>query len=218
MVSVYNARAKFLVIDIETTKKDAKIFDISFGVYSRKEGKIGSMGYIVAENRSDIPYYEDRLKKYKAYLMQGKYKVESFERIMAIIAAIIKKYEPEYGIAYNSGFDFQKIEDACRIAKIENPLKKVKELDLYNMAAQTLGRQKWFKEFTDKNELKTEKGNRKSSAETMYAYMIMNPEYEEEHTGLADIEIEMEILERVVRQKKKMDTNRNKEAWKIVQG
>jgi hypothetical protein len=210
MTSVYNAKTRFLVLDIETTM-EREIFDISFAVYSRKEGKIGSAGYKVLENIALKPFYKAEYEKYS-------YKTEPFAKIMAIIEAIIVKYELQYGVAYNSGFDFTEIAKSCKKAKISNPLEKLKELDLYNMAAQTLGRQKWFKEFVDTNKLLTEKGNRKSSAEIMYAYMILNPEYKEPHTGLGDIEIEIQILERVLRQKKKMSTDRNKEAWKIVQG
>ena len=218
MTSIYNAKTKFLILDIETTREGGYIFDIAFSVYSRKAGTIGSMGYIVAENETRIPWYADRLERYEAYKQAGKYKVEGFAKIMAIISKIIEKYEIEYATAYNSGFDFGKIQIACEALKIENPLQKVKELDLYAMAAQTLGQQKWFKEFAEKHNMKTEKGNRKSSAEAMYAYMILNPNFEEEHTGLADIAIEAEILDRIIRQKKKMNTDRNQQAWRLVQG
>jgi len=217
MVSIYNVKAKFLILDIETTL-DGKIFDISFGIYSRQEGKIGSFGYIVAENEAETLYFQNKLIRYEEYKQQKKYKVEPFAKIMAIMAGIIKKYSPDYATAYNSGFDFTKIQEACKIARIENPLEKLQEVDLYHMATQTLGKQKWYKEFVDNNKLQTPKGNRKTNAQTMYAYMILNPEFEEEHTGLADIEIEIEILERVLRQKKKMDTKRNERAWKIAQG
>jgi hypothetical protein len=218
MTSIYNPKTKFLILDIETTKQEGYIFDIAFSVYSRQGGTIGSAGYIIKENETRIPWYTDRLTRYEEYKKAGKYKVENFVKVMAIIEKIIDKYQIEYATAYNSGFDFSKIEEACKVMKANNPLKKVKELDLYNMAAQTLGQQKWFKEFIEKNNLKTEKGNRKSGAEAMYAYMIMNADFEEEHTGLADIAIETEILDRVLRQKKKMNTNRNQQAWRLVQG
>lgn len=210
MTSLFNPKTRFLVIDIETTL-EGKIFDVSYAIYSRKEGKIGSVGYKVLENIGSKPFYKAAYEKYP-------YKTDTFPRIMAIMQKIIERDQPEYGIAYNSGFDFEKIAENCKEYQIANPLEKVKEVDLYHLACQTLGKQKWFKEFIDKNELKTPKGNRKSSAEVMYAYMIMNPDFKEEHTGLGDIEIEIEILNRVLRQKKKMSPERNKESWKIVQG
>lgn len=209
MASIFNVKTRFLVIDIETTLQE-KIFDVSFAVYSRKEGKCGSAGYKIAEHEGEMFYKAD----YNKYA----YETENFPRVMAIMAGIIRKYKIEYATAYNSGFDFEKIKEACEKYQIANPLENLKEIDLYHLACQTLGKQKWFKEFVDKNELKTEKGNRKSNAETMYAYMILNPEYKEEHTGLGDIEIEIQILDRVLRQKKKMSIERNKRSWELVQG
>jgi hypothetical protein len=210
--SIYNVNTKFLVIDIETTL-EGQIFDIAFAIYSRKEGIIGSAGYFVKEYPKDRAYYKVSYK-HRAY----KKEPEPFAKIMAIMAGIIRKYNPDYATAYNSGFDFGKIAEGCNFYKIANPLENLVEVDLYHLACQTLGKQKWFKEFVDKNKLLTPKGNRKSSAEVMYAYMILDPDFEEEHTGLGDIEIEVQILDRVIRQKKKMNLGRNKEAWKIVQG
>jgi hypothetical protein len=210
MTSIFNVKTRFLIIDIETTLC-GKVFDVSFAIYSRKEGVIGSAGYLVQEYKHLKRFYKAAYEKYS-------YRTECFAKIMKIMEAIINRDKPEYGVAYNSGFDFEKIAEGCNFHKIANPLEKLIEVDLYHLACQTLGRQKWFKEFVDTNKLLTQKGNRKSSAEIMYAYMTLDPMFQEEHTGLGDIEIEIQILERVLRQKKKMSTKRNKESWKIVQG
>jgi len=218
-MSIFNKKTRFLVLDIETCKQSNEfIFDISFGVYSQSEGKLGSIGYIVKENQKLIPYYEDRLKRYADYINVGKYQVQPFSRIMKTLQGIISKYGVRYATAYNSGFDFSRIENTCKTMEIENPLQALEEMDLYHMACQTLGKQKNYKRFIDSNGLKTEKGNRKSGAESMYQYMEADADFIEEHTGLADIEIEMEILEKVLRQKKKMSTVRNSQSWKLVQG
>jgi DNA polymerase III epsilon subunit-like protein len=218
LVSIYNAKCRFLILDIETTKEEGRVFDIAFSVYSRKEGEIGSMGYIVKEHQNYIPWYADRLQRYQQYITEGKYQIRPFSEVMEIIQKIILKYELEYATAYNSGLDFSIIEKTCNHYNTRNPLQTLKELDLYNMACQTLGKQKYFKNFTERNNLKTEKGNTKANAETMFQYLISNPDFVEEHTGLSDIKIEAQILERVLRQKKKMNTDRNRKAWLIVQG
>lgn len=218
MTSIYNPKTSFLVLDIETCKKSNNIiFDIAFSVYNRKEGIKGIAGYLVEENRDQIPYYADRLKRYDEYLSQEKYSYKPFITIMAIMKGIIRKYSVKFGVAYNSGFDFGKIELACKMAGIENPLQNLVEIDLYHTTCQTLGKQKFYKNFVEQNNLVTPKGNRKTNAETFYGYMIQNPDFQEEHTGYGDVLIEIEILDRVLRQKKKMKLERNRESWKIAQ-
>ena len=220
MPSIYNEKTRFLVLDIETCKQSNHIiFDIAFGVYSRKEGVLGVAGYIVKENENMIPYYEDRLKLYADYIRKGEYNCKPYARIMQEMAGIIKKYALKYGVAYNSAFDFSRIEENCKQYNVSNPLESLTEIDLYNTACQTLGKQKYYKSFIEQNaHLKTEKGNRKTSAETFYGYMTQNPDFIEEHTGRGDVLIEMEILDRVIRQRKKMDTRRNPKAWQHAQG
>ena len=73
------------------------------------------------------------------------------------------------------------------------------------MAVETICQQKNFKKFCEKHDLKSKSGKYyKSSAEAVYAYMTNTPDFEEEHTGLADVLIEIEIYKKVRSQKKKM--------------
>ena len=217
--SIYNKKTRFLIIDIETCKQDNSIiFDLSFGIYSRSEGLIGRVGYIVSENKDSIPYYSDRLKRYDDYLQEGSYHIKSFKDIINILSRMITKYELSYVTAYNSGFDMSRIDSYCNKQGIDNPLNGLIELDLYHMSAQTLGRQKSFKKFIEANNFYTPKGNRSSGAETMYRYIELEPMLQEEHTGYGDILWEANILNRVLRQKQKMDCSRNSQSWRIVQG
>jgi hypothetical protein len=219
MKSIYNKNTRFLVIDIETPKSpNHVIFDLSFGVYSQAEGKIGSIGYLVQENQNVIPYYADRLDRYAMYVDNGLYQVQPFAYIMAVMQKIIDKYDIAYATAYNSGFDFPRIRQACERANIACPLDSLVEFDLLFGACETLGQQKTFRKFVDSNELFTATGNRSSGAETMYRYLTLEPTFIEEHTGLADIDIEMQILDRVLRQKKRLSMKIGTHAWRLVQG
>ena len=217
--SIWNKKTRFLIIDIETAKKSNDIiFDLSFGIYSQSEGLIGRTGYIISENKDQIPYYSDRVKRYDDYLQEGSYHIKSFKNIIDILDRMINKYQISYVTAYNSGFDMTRIDNACNKQGIVNPLNGLVELDLYHMSAQTLGRQKSFKKFVEANNFYTLKGNRSSGAETMYRYIELEPKLQEEHTGYGDIAWEANILNRVLRQKQKMDCSRNSHSWKLVQG
>ena len=219
VASIFNAKTRFLVVDIETIKQDnSVIFDISFGIFSRKEGKIGSMGYIVAENQTQIPYYADRLERYKNYIDNGKYQVRKFADIMAIMAKIVDKYKPQFVSAYNLNFDIPRIENKCRELNIKSPFANLEKFCIWFGACETIGQQKGYKRFTIDNGFFSDKGNRQSGAEIMYRYLQADPQFVEEHTGLADLDIEMDILDRVLRQKKPLSKSIGSGAWKLVQG
>ena len=218
MPSIYNRNTRFLVVDIETpTNPNSIICDIAFGIWSGKEGKLGSAGYIIEEFERYQTHY-DKSAIYQDYKENGLYHVRPFAKVMDIMDKIIDRYQPTFATAYNSGFDFPRIKNECERQGIFCPLDRLTEFDLWRGACETLGQQKMFKQFVDKHNQKTEKGNRQSGAEVMYRYLKQNPNFVEEHTGLADIEIEMAILDRVQRQKKKLSMITGGNPWKLVQG
>jgi hypothetical protein len=85
------------------------------------------------------------------------------------------------------------------------------------MSCQVICTQKSYKKFIDDNGLRTEKGNMKTSAEIVYAYMIDDAKFEEQHTGYEDVKIEVAIMARCFRQHKKMNTSINYACWRIPQ-
>lgn len=60
--------------------------------------------------------------------------------------------------------------------------------------------------FCQKYELYTKNGNYSSTAENVYRYLFNKPDFQEEHTGLADVMIEKDILLKVFNSKKKIQT------------
>lgn len=217
-MSIYNQKTNFLVLDIETCLSSNNfIFDLSFVVYNRLYGIQQQASYILKENEYKPTFY-DKSDKYQKYLQDGIYQKKYFKHVMYEIDQTIKEYNIKYACAYNSEFDFSRIDRLCQIKQIANPLNQLIEIDLYHTACQTLGQQKGFKRFIDKNNIKTEKGNRRSSAQAMYQYITLDPQFIEEHTGYSDLKIEVEILDLILRQKKKMNIERNSKSWKLVQG
>lgn len=215
--SIYNAKTPFLIVDIETSKHNRHVNDISFGIWNRANGFIGKVGYLVEENMSKPIWYTKNEPIYREYLSQGLYQIKSFADIMNVMNRIIDKYEPVFATAYNSTFDFPIIEKNCKAIGIESPINRLIEFDLFVGACETLGQQKSFRKFTNDNGFFTEKGNRQSGAEIMYRYIRNWIDFEEEHTGYSDIEIEAEILAKVQRQKKKLSMRATNQAWRLVQ-
>jgi hypothetical protein len=67
------------------------------------------------------------------------------------------------------------------------------------------------------NNLISPSGNIKTSAETVYAYITQNAEFNESHTGLQDVLIEVQIMAHCFRQHKSMDKSINRFCWRIPQ-
>lgn len=84
-----------------------------------------------------------------------------------------------------------------------------------HMACQVLYTQKTFCKEALKNNWLTPKGFLSTKAEIGYRYLSNENDFDEEHMGLQDVLIEMEILDRCFRQHKKMDDRPYKLSWKI---
>lgn len=217
-MSIYNKKTNFLVIDIETCLVSNNfIFDLSYVVYNRLQGIVESASYIVKENYNKPTFY-NKQDKYQEYLDNKVYGVKQFKGIIQDLETLIKQYDLKYVCAFNSSFDLGKIDMLCTRKGIVNPLVNLTEFDLYHTACQTIAQQSLFKKFVDRFNIKSEKGNRKTGAEAIYQYMTANPDFIEEHTGYSDLRIEVEILDLILRQKKKMDIRPNSKAWKLAQG
>ena len=61
-----------------------------------------------------------------------------------------------------------------------------------------------YRRFCEENGYKTKNGQYRKTAEILYQFISGNHDFEEEHTGLADVMIEKEILAYCFRQKKPM--------------
>lgn len=70
-------------------------------------------------------------------------------------------------------------------------------------------------DFCKSNNFVTPKGNIQTKAETVYRYLTGNTNFEEEHTGLADVQIETEILLMAMRETKN-PKRKPCQAWKII--
>jgi hypothetical protein len=75
------------------------------------------------------------------------------------------------------------------------------------MALQTLAIRKKFVKFCADSGRYNKKGTCKTNAETMFAYLMNDPTYCEEHTALEDSKIELEIFNACIKSHKKFTPN-----------
>ena len=86
------------------------------------------------------------------------------------------------------------------------------------MFVEVVGVTKSYKKFVDDNNFLSEKGNRQSSAEVAYRFLVQNPDFIEDHTALSDVLIEVHILAECLAKNKKYTKVRIGQPWKLIQG
>jgi hypothetical protein len=153
--------------------------------------------------KKNFPLYAERLAK-------GEISAVATEvEALSIVRNLLHRYNVKYVMAYNSAFDFTKT--ICR-----NLLDEFEFIDLWLMALQTITHQKGYAKFCRENGYKSKGGKTcATSAESVYAFITKNGEYEEEHTALNDALIEMAIFVRCLKLHKHF--TKNCHCWDCVE-
>lgn len=138
----------------------------------------------------------------------SKYNWSTIEQFMSTLNSVIQTYNVKEIWAYNCTFDKNAI---SKLGDIPN----VTWYDIWSAIVMTKCCSKKFVKFCKENNFITDKGNCKTSAEVVYAYLTKNSGFREEHTGLSDCQIEYDILLTAKRTKKKID-GALKQPWKLV--
>ena len=219
----------FLVVDVETANfcNDALCYDVGFVVADRKGNIYASESLIVSDifykevELMKSAYYAAKIPQYDEGIKRKAFKVVSFYEARKILLETMKEWNIEIVCAYNASFDYNALN------RTERWLTKskyryffpygTKIYDIWHMACQTICMQKSYVRFCLENELTSPSGNIKTSAEAVYAYMTKNPHFDESHTGLQDVLIEVQIMAHCFRQHKRMNKTINRFCWKIPQ-
>ena len=219
----------YLVLDVETANStdDALVYDLGGAVCDKHGNIFDSFSFVVRDIfdlESDLmasAHYANKLPLYHDGLASGNFQRVSFSTARKHIADLIKCYGIEEVFAYNANFDMTALNKTQRWltkSKYRYFLPYgVKFNCIWHMACQTICSQKTYRKWAIANNMVSAKGNLKTSAETVYAYISNIDDFEEQHTGLQDVLIEVAILAHVFRQKKKVDRSINRRCWAIPQ-
>lgn len=203
----------YLVIDTETAPMDSTengvkpqnmlVYDIGFAVTDKLGHIYETFSYIVAETWIDhfdlmtSAYYADKLPNYRADLKNGSRTMASIYTIRKQIKALVEKYNIKAIVAHNMAFDIGSLNNTIRYltkSKVRYFFPYGVEIwDSLKMARSTLGRQKSYKSWCQRNGYMTKNKQCRLTAEILYRYLY-NPEFVERHTALADVLIESKIF------------------------
>lgn len=216
MTKIDKRIAYYMTIDTETANSTEYplAYDLGLAICD-KRGKIyETRSLVIADvycNERDLmksAYYAEKLPKYEEALKAGDRKMVSLFTAKRIVHDLCKKYNVKAIMAHNARFDNRALNTTIRyITKSKSRFFLPYGIPLYDtmkMAKDTICKQKTFVRFVDEYNLRTPTGRIPSNANVLYKYISGNPDFEEEHQGLDDVLIEVQIFAKCMAQHKKM--------------
>lgn len=196
------------VTDVETANdtKDALTYDVSCRfINPAKEIVIDERAYVIRDvfvDEHDLmkqAYYASKMPEYSEDIRAGKRHMIDFMDMRQDFLELMKKYDCHIVAAYNAAFDTNALNTTLRY------LTKSKYrwffpygtqfVCIWNMACNTICQTSNYKSFAELNRYYSNHGkNYRATAETVYAYLTQNPNFNEEHKGMEDVRIECEIM------------------------
>lgn len=219
----------FLVIDVETANStdDALVYDLGLAVTDRQGNIYETASMVISDIFTDevqlmnSAYYAEKIPSYHKGIQNHEFEITNFYQARRFVISIMEKYGIDTVAAYNAHFDSTALNTTQRwLTKSKYRYffpYGTKIICIWHMACQVICTQKRYYKFCQNNDFVSPSGNIKTSAETVYAYMTKDVNFDESHTGLADVLIECQIMAKCFAQHKKMDKSINRLCWRIPQ-
>ena len=219
----------YLVIDTETcnTIEQPLPYDIGYAICDRYGNIAIERSFMVAEifiDHKDLmksAYFAEKIPQYWEDLKNGTREMKSIFNIRKQIHADMKNYKVKKVGAYNMGFDKRALNNDIRYCSKSFfrwffPF-GTEYFCIWNMACQVLLNSASYVKFALQNGLVSDKDNILTNAECCYQFLTKNLDFKEEHTGLEDVRIEVDILAKCYSTHKKMDKSINSACWRLPQ-
>lgn len=224
------SRRPFIVLDVEATQTYktavcradlALVYDLGWivtdgeTVFERRSFVISDVFY---SPYMENAYYADKLPQYYAAadLLEGDWVMINFARARDQFFADCASYGIKSVWAYNCRYD--RIALNHTVDMLSNGFVTdffpagVSIKDIWGAAGSTICNTRKYVRWCMENSYLTDKGNPITNAETVYSYLIED-DFVEDHTALADCEIELDILNAAMKRKQKMDV-REMQGWR----
>lgn len=213
-----------LVIDTETCPINKEIngvfpsnmwtYDVGWAIVDKRGKVYRTRSFVNADifcaerNLMQSAYYANKIPKYWEDIKSGNRVLASFARIRRTLLADMREFNITEVYAHNMRFDYGTLNTTQRwITKSASRYffpYGTEICDTLKMARDVLGKMPTYKAFCERNGYLTKKGACRFTAEIIYRFISGENDFVEEHTGLADVLIEKEILAYCYRQHKAM--------------
>ncbi len=205
-------RIKYMVAgDTETAGSVAypRFYDLGFAVIDRrgriffKISLVNSTIFYGHKDEMQSCYYANKLPQYYVEIDNGERVVLDVWAIQKLMAYVMAHYNTKIFAAYNCGFDKRACNNTLRNFFPADTI----FYDIMLMAQDTIYTMASYRKFCETHGFMCSgswANKPKWSAEIMYRFITNNPDFEEAHTGLRDVEIETIILATCFAKHKKM--------------
>ena len=200
----------YIVFDCETTNTmdDPIVYDLGWSVINDRFEVLAERSFVNADvfiEEKELmkeAYFADKIPQYVAEIADGTRELRRFETIRRAFALDCKMFGVTEIYAHNARFDYKALQTTQRYLTKSKyrwffPF-GVEICDTLKMARQTFGQCEEYKEFCHENGFVCKNGQLKMTAEILYRFITKDLQFEEEHTGLADVRIEREIFRHCV--------------------
>lgn len=208
----------FVVLDVETITSARLVFDVAWHVCDSKGNILESYNALVKEV-VDTPFIfellrnddfmKDKCQMYIDALVMNNINIKYLYDISNDLQDIADKYNAKPIVcAYNAKFDYDVLNNNMQVYEGMDFFEESKNdiVDIMTMALATICNTNKYVRWCNLNGFVTPKGNVKTSAETVYAYISQNRDFVEAHHALADCDIEKEIFFKARKYRKKHHT------------
>lgn len=212
---------KVLVFDTEGIRSGL-CYDLGMASVDRVGNVYDTLSLVngdIFEGRRDLmktAHYKEKIPKYEKEIAEGSRKVVSFEEMKWLFADFIKRNNIKNAFAHNIPYDYNSL-NKTSLYLLDEEMFFPNGLTFYDtntLTKQVVRDTPSYRKFCEKYNFLTSTGKPQTKAEIVYRYLLNNPNFVEEHTGLADVMIEKEILAYCYKKHKKMNgLYHNKEVW-----
>ena len=192
---------RICIFDTETVSLEKPFcYNVGYVIYDTESSTVLHSEEFVVEQiwHNDAlfctSYYADKKPLYINRMKAQKVRMEKWGYITQKMCRAFRNYNVEIAFAYNSSFDEKVFDFNCDWFKTINPFDNVKVLDIRGYVHSFISCTEAYQAFCEEHKLFTESGNYSTTAEAVYKYLTGNTDFIEEHTALADAEIELDIL------------------------
>ena len=216
------------IVDVESANDttDALTYDVSARFVDTQGNIYDERAYVIRDVFVDehelmkSAYYADKMPSYSEDIRAGKREMIDFMDMRAELLDLMKHYDCHTVAAYNCGFDRNALNTTLRFLTKSKyrwffPY-DTKFVDIWNMACSTICQTSEYKSFAELNRLYSNHGkNYRATAETVFAFLSNNPNFNEEHKGMEDVRIENVIMNECLAMRGEM-MGINKGCWNKV--
>ena len=219
----------YMTLDVETAGGlgNPLVYDIGFAISDKSGNVYASASYIISEifyNKKlmSTAYYAEKVPMYEKEIASGSRTVITFMEMREKFFEMMRIFNAQVICAYNLNFDMRALSNTTKhlandkkVKFLASEFKTVDLLCIWSLACEVLYIQKTFRKVATSQNWLTEKGNFQTSAEIGHRYITGENEFEENHTGLEDVFIEIGIMEKCFRQHKKHESGIIAHPWRI---